>query len=113
MAVQKTGDRPPHHRWRKRLLVVEFGSLAALLASMVMLAGAGQEGSAPSRGWLLVPAIASLLVFLSFLGLMYLRWVHETGGHSQWRHRVTFGLLTLTLLGIWIFGIARTWISMV
>ena len=113
MAAQETENSASHQRWRKRLLIVEFSSLAVLLASMMMLAGAGQGETAPSRGWLLVPGLASLMVFLSFLGLMYLRWIHETGGHSQWRHRITFGLLSLTLLGIWIFGIARTWMSMV
>lgn len=98
--------------WRKRLLVTEFSALAVLLISMFILTGAGEPDSPVSPAWLLIPAIASLAVFLSFLGLMYLRWIAEAGGHASLRSRLVFGLLALTLLGLWAFGIANTWSSL-
>lgn len=112
MVEHKTGGHSGILRWRKPLLITEFSALAILVGSMVILSRVAEGGNAISQGWLLVPAVASLAVFLSFLGLMYLRWVSEAGGQGQLRHKITFGLLTLTLLGIWAFGIARTWLSM-
>src|SRR5690554_960952 len=94
---------------RKPLLVVEFSSLAILLLSMFWLSNTDQQ-MAPA--WLLIPALASLGVFLSFIGLMYLRWVASVSDQRRTRHRVIFALLTLTLLGVWIYGIANTWISL-
>ncbi len=98
-------------RWRGPLLIAEFGALAVLVGSMSLLGGQAEEGEALNRAWLLVPALASLVVFLSFLGLMYLRWVSEAQGAAT-RQRVIFALLAVTLLGVWAFGIARTWQSM-
>jgi hypothetical protein len=43
---------------------------------------------------------------------MYLRWVASANDQRRTRHRAIFALLTLTLLGVWIYGIANTWISL-
>lgn len=101
----------PVHPWRAPLLIAEFSALAILLGSMFIFSSLARDGSTFSTGWLLVPAIASLVVFISFIGLMYLRWVatSETGSGSK--HKVVFALLTLTLLGIWAFSIVQTWSS--
>lgn len=98
--------------WRKRLLIAEFSALAVLLISMISLARVGDPDNPLNPAWLLIPAIASLVVFLSFLGLMYLRWIAEAGGRAPLRSRIVFGLLALTLLGVWAFGIANTWSSL-
>lgn len=94
---------------RKYLLITEFSCLAVLLASMAWL-GNSSGGEAPpaATAWLLVPALASLGVFLSFLGLMYLRWV-ASSEQSGPRHKIVFALLTITLLSLWVYGIANTW----
>ncbi|MBY6032957.1 hypothetical protein KUV59_07245 [Marinobacter daepoensis] len=97
---------------RKTLLILEFSSLAVLLASMAWFSNQATEADPLSAAWLLIPAIASLGVFLSFIGLMYLRWVASASDQRRNRHRVIFALLTLTLLGVWIYGIANTWISL-
>jgi hypothetical protein len=51
-------------------------------------------------------------VFISFIGLMYLRWVANVQTEAEFKHKLVFGLLTITLLGIWAYGIARTWQSL-
>ncbi|HLV77428.1 MAG TPA: hypothetical protein VKY53_05830 [Marinobacter sp.] len=94
---------------RKPLLVVEFSSLAVLLLSMFWLSNTDQQ-MAPA--WLLIPALASLGVFLSFIGLMYLRWIVAVAGRRKRLHQIIFALLTLTLLGVWLYGIASTWLSL-
>lgn len=102
---------PPDKR-RKALLILEFSSLAVLLISMAWFSNQSTDSAPLSAGWLLIPALASLGVFLSFIGLMYLRWVASVSDQRRTRHRVIFALLTLTLLGVWIYGIANTWISL-
>ncbi|CCG93870.1 MULTISPECIES: hypothetical protein [Marinobacter] len=97
---------------RKTLLILEFSSLAVLLISMAWFSNQSSDGTPLSAGWLLIPAFASLGVFLSFIGLMYLRWVASANDQRRTRHRAIFALLTLTLLGVWIYGIANTWISL-
>ena len=97
---------------RKTLLILEFSSLAVLLISMAWFSNQSSDGAPLSAGWLLIPAFASLGVFLSFIGLMYLRWVASANDQRRTRHRAIFALLTLTLLGVWIYGIANTWISL-
>ncbi|MDC0661298.1 hypothetical protein N6L25_01935 [Marinobacter sp. SS21] len=79
---------------------------------MAILSNLGQSGEPVSPGWLLVPALASLGVFASFIGLMYLRWVVAASAERQLRHKIIFGLLALTLLGVWGYGIVRTWLSL-
>lgn len=97
------------HRWRRPLLIAEFSALAILVGSMLIL-GRQETGQAPvSPAWLLVPAAASLVVFLSFLGLMYLRWVAVAAAHQNSRHKMVFAMLALTLLAVWAFAIAQTW----
>lgn len=110
MVAQTPRDTSGKNRWRVPLLIAEFGALAILVGSMSLLGSQADEGAALNQAWLLLPAAASLVVFLSFLGLMYLRWVSEAGTGAT-RQRVTFALLALTLLGVWAFGIARTWQS--
>ena len=97
---------------RKPLLIIEFSSLALLLGSMAWFGNRQEAGAPLNSAWLLVPAIASLGVFLSFIGLMYLRWVAAATPERQTRHRIVFALLTLTLLGVWIYGIINTWLSL-
>jgi hypothetical protein len=105
-------DQSPLQRWRKPLLVLEFSALAVLLTSMGWLSSQTGTDAPISPAWLLIPAAASLAVFISFIGLMYLRWVVAASAQRQLRHKVVFSLLTITLLGVWAFGIANTWISL-
>lgn len=100
------------HPWRKPLVLVEIIALVVLVGSMALLGNHG-TGSAPIHpAWLLLPAVASLLVFLSFLGLMYLRWVASAGGSAGRRQKLLFSLLALTLLVLWAYAIAQTWHSL-
>ena len=97
---------------RKRLLITEFSSLAILLISMAWF-GSRQNTAEPfSAGWLLIPALASLALFLSFIGLMYLRWVAAASAERLTRHRIVFALLALTLLGVWVYSVGNTWVSL-
>lgn len=100
------------HPLRKPLLITEFTTLAVLLASMGWLSRQTGDGQAISAAWLLIPALASLGVFLSFIGLMYLRWVASADNANRLRHKVIFSLLAVTLIGAWIYGIANTWFSL-
>lgn len=100
------------HPLRKWLLIAEFTALAVLLASMGWFSSQTSDGQAISAGWLLIPAAASLGVFISFIGLMYLRWVASAESGNQFKHKVVFSLLAVTLIGVWIYGIANTWFSL-
>lgn len=100
------------HPWRKPLLVAEFTALAILVGSMAVLGRQGSESAPVAPGWLLIPALASLVVFLSFLGLMYIRWIAAAGPQQGKRQRLLFALLALTLLGTWAFAITQTWQSL-
>lgn len=103
---------PKAHPWRRPLLILEFGALAVLLGSMFILGRvAGPDGTI-NPAWLLIPALASLAVFISFIGLMYLRWVANVEAAAATKHKLIFGILTLTLLGVWAYGIAQTWRSL-
>lgn len=97
---------------RKHLLIIEFSSLAILLISMAWFSSRAGSGEALSAAWLLIPAVASLGIFLSFIGLMYLRWVATADEQRRTRHKIIFTLLTITLLGVWIYSIANTWLSL-
>ena len=101
------------HPLRKPLLIAEFSALAVLLASMGWFSSQTGDGQAISAGWLLMPALASLGVFLSFIGLMYLRWVAAAESANRFRHKLIFSLLTVTLIGVWIYGVANTWFSLI
>ncbi len=100
------------HPWRRPLLVAEFTALAVLVGSMAVLGRQGTEATPAHPGWLLIPALASLVLFLSFLGLMYIRWIAAAGPGQNRRQQVLFSLLALTLLGTWAFAIAQTWQSL-
>lgn len=100
------------HPWRKPLLVTEFVALAVLVGSMALLGQQGRETDPVQPFWLLLPAVASLAVFLSFLGLMYIRWVAAAQGSAGRRQKLLFSLLVLTLLGVWAYAIAQTWQSL-
>jgi hypothetical protein len=104
-------DTNQPHPWRKPLLITEFTAVAILLASMGWFSSRAEEGAALSPAWLLIPAAASLAVFLSFIGLMYLRWVVAVAAERKPRHKLVFSLLAITLLGVWAYGVANTWIS--
>ncbi|MGM0767883.1 MAG: hypothetical protein ACQEV6_07650 [Pseudomonadota bacterium] len=101
-----------NHPLRKPLLTLEFGSLAILLISMAYFSSSANEGASLSPAWLLIPALASLAVFCSFIGLMYLRWVAAAEAGEKTRHKIIFSLLAVTLLGVWGYGIVNTWISL-
>ncbi len=105
-------DHSRPHPWRKPLLIVEFSALAILLVSMGWFSSRTEDGAMLSPAWLLIPAAASLVVFVSFIGLMYLRWVVAAAAERQARHKIVFSLLVLTLLGVWAYGIANTWVSL-
>lgn len=102
------------HPWRKRLLATEFISLAILVGSMGWISSQEPSGQAitASAAWLLVPALASLGVFASFTGLMYLRWIASAESGHTLRNRLVFALLALTLLGVWVYAVVSTWISL-
>lgn len=102
----------PIQQWRKPLLIVEFSALAVLLISMGFFSGQSRESDPLNPAWLLLPAAASLAVFISFIGLMYLRWIVAATAERQFRHKIVFSLLVITLLGVWAFGIANTWVSL-
>lgn len=105
-------DQSALQRWRKPLLILEFSALAVLLTSMGWFSSQAQGGEPLSPAWLLLPAVASLAVFISFIGLMYLRWVVAAAAERRVRHKIVFSLLVITLLGVWAFGIANTWVSL-
>ena len=105
-------DQISSQRWRKPLLITEFSALAILLGSMTWFSSRADSGEPISPAWLLIPAAASLAVFVSFIGLMYLRWVVAAAARRQLLHKLVFGLLVMTLLGVWAFGIANTWTSL-
>ncbi|TBW58183.1 hypothetical protein EZI54_04840 [Marinobacter halodurans] len=103
---------PKAHPWRRPLIAIEFSALAVLLGSMLLMGRlAGPDGQVNPL-WLLVPALSSLAVFLSFIGLMYLRWVANVEQTAAVKHKIVFGLLTVTLLGVWAYAITRTWLSL-
>ncbi|WP_303290248.1 hypothetical protein [Marinobacter sp. SS5-14b] len=97
---------------RKPLLITEFTCLAILLVSMGWFSSQSTAENPINPAWLLIPAVASLGVFLSFIGLMYLRWVATASDDRRTRHRIIFALLTLTLIGVWVYGIGNTWSSL-
>lgn len=102
------------HRWRRPLLATEFISLAILVGSMAWMSreSSGNNAEPVSATWLLVPALASLGVFASFTGLMYLRWIASAESGHTTRNRLVFALLALTLLAVWVYAVASTWISL-
>lgn len=107
-------DRPSQetHPWSKPLIVIEMLALVVLIGSMALLGRQGPEGDPVHAAWLLLPAAASLVVFLCFLGLMYLRWIASAGGTTGRRQKLLFSLLALTLLGLWAYAITQTWHSL-
>ncbi len=105
-------DTPSRHPLRKPLLITEFTALAILLASMGWFSSHTGDGGTLDAAWLLIPALASLGVFLSFIGLMYLRWVAAADTANRFRHKVIFSLLAVTLISVWVYGIANTWFSL-
>ena len=105
-------ENPVPHPVRKILLITEFSALAVLLASMGWFSNQTDTGHSINPAWLLIPAFASLAVFLSFIGLMYLRWIVAANAANQRRHKVVFSLLAITLIGVWVYGIANTWLSL-
>lgn len=97
-------------RRRKWLLITEFLALALLLVSVYALQHFHSASPTSTWFWLLVMALASLLLFVSFLGLTYLGWFSGEGQAPPGNlKRVLFILLTLVLLGLWVFAIWQTW----
>lgn len=102
----------PRSGWRRILLIIEFSSLALLLVAMAALSHLGSSGKPVSGPWLLVPALASLGVFASFIGLMYLRWVAAADVRNPSRQKLLFTLLAITMLAVWVYAIISTWLSL-
>ena len=105
-------EKSSAHPLRKTLLVIEFSALAVLLASMGWFSSQTDTDHSINPAWLLIPAFASLAVFMSFIGLMYLRWVVAASAEHQLRHKVVFSLLAITLVSVWVYGITSTWLSL-
>lgn len=105
-------EKPSPHPLRKMLLIVEFSALAVLLASMGWFSSQAEPNHSINPAWLLIPAVASLCVFISFISLMYLRWVVAVSTANQLRHKIVFSLLAITLTCVWVYGIASTWLSL-
>ncbi|MGO3295735.1 MAG: hypothetical protein ACTILN_08695 [Marinobacter sp.] len=105
-------EKSSPHPLRKALLIVEFSALAVLLASMGWFSSQAEPDHSINPAWLLIPAAASLGVFISFIGLMYLRWVVAVSAANQLRHKIVFSLLAITLISVWVYGIASTWLSL-
>ncbi|MFE8071177.1 hypothetical protein QQM79_08965 [Marinobacteraceae bacterium S3BR75-40.1] len=102
----------PPNRWRPALLITEFSALVVLVGTLYWLGQRQQAGESLNALMLLVPAVASLLVFLSFLGLMYLRWLANAGGDARGKiYRLIFAFLAFVLLGIWALAVSRTYQS--
>lgn len=98
--------------WRKKLLILEFSSLAVLVGSMAYFRHHHSAANPIDPAWLLIPALASLLLFLSFLGLMYLRWTTAAAdAPRQGIQRFLLVILSVTLLALWAFAIGKTWQS--
>ena len=97
-------------RWRKRLLITEFLALGALLVAMYALQHFHSTNPASTWIWLLVLALASLLLFVSFLGLTYLGWFSGEGSSPAGKvRRILFALLAVALLGVWVYAVRQTW----
>lgn len=67
-------------RRRKWLLITEFLALGLLLVAVYALQHFHSANPTSTWIWLLVMAVASLLLFASFLGLTYLGWFSGEGG---------------------------------
>lgn len=99
-------------RWRSRLLIIEFSALAVLVGAMLLLPRLGSEQQPITPAWLAIPALASLVVFLCFIALMYLRWVSAATPERASRLRWLFGLLALVLVSFWGYALLETWQSL-
>lgn len=99
-------------QWKFRLALVEIFSLVILIASLVVLGDASSTTDVLTPLWLLVPAAASLTMFLSFLGLMYLRWVVSAAHERKRIHSVLFAVMAFTLLSVWALAMVQTWQSL-
>lgn len=97
-------------RWRPWLLGTEFAALLVMLGSMYLLGHRSPEAPGLNPAWLLVPALSSLVLFVSFLCLTYIRWFLDTpvSGGRRTRKGI-FVLLVVTLIGLWIFAMHQTW----
>lgn len=99
--------------WKRRLLISEILSLVILIASLFLVSQQAPQQATLNPAWLLIPALASLTMFLSFLGLMYLRWVKSAAaGTRQQVQTVLFAFMALTLIGIWALAMIQTWQSL-
>lgn len=105
-------ENTPESRWRRRLLITEFSALALLVGAMLILPRLGSEQDPVAPAWLVIPGLASLVVFLCFLALMYLRWVAAAAPERTNRLRWLFGLLALILVSFWGYAMVETWQSL-
>ena len=99
--------------WKRRLIIIEVVSLLVLIVSLWVFGQDKAAGASLDIRWLLVPVIASLTMFLSFLGLMYLRWQSSAlTGSRQRVQKLLFTVMALTLLSIWALAVLQTWQSL-
>lgn len=98
------------HRWRLTLLAIEFVSLIVLLISIYGLKHYRMDHPHMSVAWLVIPGVASLTLFLSFINMTYLRLVSGalTSGAKTAR-KLAFIVAALVLIGIWIVAMQRIW----
>lgn len=100
-------------QWKRRLLAAELLSLLILVASLLLLRSQSPTTEGAIELWLLIPAVASLTTFLSFLGLMYIRWIKSAvPGTRRTLQNAIFAFMALTLLSIWALAISQTWQSL-
>src|SRR5690606_41595437 len=78
-----------NNRLYRNFLILEFGALAVLIASLFWIGSLAQDGQSLNIGHRLLPVIASGLTLTGFLGCMCGRWLRAAEAFSQPR-RVLF-----------------------
>jgi len=100
----------PDQARRRLLLITECIALGVFIASLYWLGHRQTAGDGFHPAWLAIPVIASLVLILSLLGLMYLRWLSAIDQQSPPRqHRLAWGLLTVILLSVWLIAVIQIW----
>ena len=95
-----------NNRLYRNFLILEFGALAVLIASLFWIGSLAQDGQSLNIGHRLLPVIASGLTLTGFLGCMYVRWLRAAEAFSQPRRMlfIFFWLLVVSLFSIWLIA---------